>query len=116
VPGTKPRLEVVEGGAGAAAQESASSPSGPRSRARIVAWALAGLLALSVLGFAQQGRRAERLMTRVARLEAELAASEAALQAHRSHLADVRGAVSQLQELVEREPAPARTGGSAGLR
>jgi hypothetical protein len=116
VPGTKPRLEVVEGGAGAAAPESPSSPTGPRSRARIVAWALAGLLALAVLGFAQQGRRAERLMTRVAGLEAELAASEAALQAHRSHLADVRGAVAKLQDLVEREPAKGPSAGAAAPR
>ena len=117
MPGTKPRLEVVEGGAGSAvAPESASSPTGPRSRALIVAWALAGLLALSVLGFAQQGRRAERLSARVAGLEAELAVSEAALEAHQSHLADVRNAVSELQELVGRGPAPARTGGSGALR
>ncbi len=81
----------------------------------VVAWALAGLLALSVLGMAQQGRVAQRLTARVAGLEAELAASEAALEAHRGHLDDVREAVSELQELVAREPAPARIRGSAGL-
>jgi uncharacterized protein HemX len=111
----RPRLEVVEGGAGAApgGKPASSAPapatdsaSGGRSRAVVVAWALAGLLALAVLGFAQQGRRAERLTARVGVLESELAASEAALEAHRSHLSDVRGAVAELQELVARDPAP----------
>jgi len=120
VPDARPRLEVVEGGAGAAgaappgAAQQASG--GNRSRAVVVAWALAGLLALAVLGFAQQGRRAERLTARVGVLEAELAASEAALEAHRRHLDDVRGAVSELQELVGRDPAPRRTPPSPGLR
>lgn len=101
----RPRLEVVEGGAGSGESAPAAPLPRRRSRAVVVAWALAGLLALALLAFAQQGRRAEHLEARVTGLTAELAASEAALAAQRSHLDEVRGAVSQLQELVERDPA-----------
>ena len=97
---------MVEGGAGGGQPTQRAVQ--PRSRAVIVAWALAGLLALSVLGFAQQGRRAERLEARIVGLESQLSASQAQLDAHRSHLEDVRGAVAQLQELVARDPAPLR--------
>jgi len=104
----RPKLEVVEGGASVPGEPAPQAEGGGRSRAVVVAWALAGLLALAVLGFAQQGRRAERLTARVAALQSELAASQAALEAHRSHLDDVRGAVAELQELVARDPAPSR--------
>ena len=104
----RPRLEVVDGGGGTAPRPQPAAPAPPRRRSRavLVAWALAGLLAVALVGIAQQGRRAEALAGRVTALEGELETAQAALSAHRAHMDAVRVSVSDLQALVEREPVP----------
>lgn len=113
----RPRLEVLSGGP--EVQEGpapAASPAAPAPRReRGPGWVLAALLGMALLALAIQTRRAvtlsdevEALNGEVGRLVTELAHTQTALEAHRSHLSEVRGAVEQLRELVIREPSPAR--------
>jgi hypothetical protein len=65
---------------------------------------LLALLVLALAGLGLESRRAVRLEARVEGLSAQLAVTEAALEAHRSHLDEVRGSVAALQELLSRGP------------
>ena len=104
---TRPRLEVVEGGASAESAAPAAQPPPVRRRAVTLAWVLAALLVLAVAGMVRQGQRAGALESRVTGLEADLQTAQGALNAHREHLGAVRASVAELQALVEREPTPA---------
>jgi hypothetical protein len=97
----RPKLEVLPGGGGSA--EPAPAPEAPRGGRRLV-WLLGVLLALAVIGLGIESRRAAELSGRVERLSAELAVTQAALRAHRSHLDEIRSSVAELQMLVERDP------------
>jgi len=123
VAGDRTPLEVLPGGSQAAPEQPASAPasaslpdSAPRRRGR--SWVLALLLAAVLVALGLQSRRAATLSADVAaldaeigRLGAELAESHSALEAHRSHLVEVRAAVDRLLELVS--SAPETPGGSA---
>jgi hypothetical protein len=97
----RPKLEVVPGGSGA--PEPAPEPQRARG-GRWLVWLLGILLVLAAIGLGIESRRASELSGRVERLSAELAVTQAALSAHRSHLDEVRASVAQLQALVERDP------------
>jgi len=100
----RPKLEVVPGGGGSA--EPAPASTAPWGGRRLI-WLLGILLALAVIGLGIESRRAADLSGRVERLSAELAVTQAALRAHRSHLDAVRASVAELQVLVERDPVSA---------
>ena len=106
----RPRLEVVEGGAASVepAQAASHVPLSLVRRVGTLAWVLAGLLALALVGVGHESRRADQLAAELMGLHAQLATSQAALEAHEEHLGAVRGAVARLQTLVSQEPtAPA---------
>ena len=100
----RPKLEVVPGGGGSA--EPAPASTAPWGGRRLI-WLLGSLLALAVIGLGIESRRAAELSGRAERLSAELAVTQAALRAHRSHLDEVRASVAELQMLVERDPVSA---------
>ena len=100
----RPKLEVVPGGGGS--PEPAPAPP-PAWGGRRLIWLLGILLALALVGFGIESRRAAELSGRVELLSAELGATQAALRAHRSHLDEVRASVAELQMLVERDPLSA---------
>jgi hypothetical protein len=109
----RPKLKAVgEGGKETApgdARPSASAPeAAPTSRAT---WLLAGLLLLAFLALVIQTSRVGALSGQVDRLSADLAGARTALLAYEGRLATVREVVgdlslrvSQLDELVRRDP------------
>ena len=109
---TRPKLEVVPGGA--ASEPDARATEDARG-SRWPFWVLLVLLAATLVGLVLESRRAEGLQASVrsleavvSELEAELYASEAAVSAHRTHLDDVRSFVAELTALVGRDPEAAR--------
>ncbi len=114
----RPKLEVVRGGEDSGSpppRSETAEPSGTSRRSRLAGWALFGLLVVALVGLVLESRRATGLATRVGslenvigELEAELTAAEGAISAHRAHLDDLRSFVSELSELVARDPEQAR--------
>ncbi|MBW2267608.1 MAG: hypothetical protein JRH16_03450 [Deltaproteobacteria bacterium] len=111
----RPKLEVVpDGDSRPGSSEPVPGDETPRV-GRWSLWALLGLLAVALLGLALENRRATGLVVQVGllenaigELETELSAAEAAVSAHRAHLGDLRSIVSELSELVKRDPEQGR--------
>lgn len=99
-----PKLEVIHG----RSEAQVSPPTAERDAGNrnLLAWALAGLLAVALLGLGVQSRQAAELRVEVTALTAELDATQQALDAHEKHLDRVRSSIAQLQELADRDPSP----------
>ena len=99
-----PQLEVIHGGSEA---EASASIAERDSRDRnLLAWALAGLLAVALLGLGLQSRQAAELRVEVTALTVELDATQQSLDAHEQHLDRVRSSIAELQQLVSQGPTP----------
>jgi hypothetical protein len=111
-------LKLVDESAGSGATQDAS-PSAPESaptdrgiRGRsLPAWLFAVALIVFSLAIGWQAQLAGELEAEVAGLEAQLEHTSALLDAHRTHLSEVRGGVHELSErlqglrsLVDRDP------------
>ena len=103
---SRPKLQVVPGGAAPEVREAPAVASAREVSRGWVPWLLLGLLLVTLLGLGVEARRADQLEARVAGLEADLGAAEAALTSHRQHLDAVRASVAELTELVMRDPEP----------
>ena len=115
--GSERPVEAADSGAPGVSREipeSESDDSGEERRSGLPFW----LFVLALVIFSGvvfwQIRRAGELEAQVVQLEEQLAETEALLEAHRSHLVEIRGGVhalsdrlGALQELVDREPASA---------
>ncbi len=99
-----PQLEVIHGGS--EAKVSASIAERDSGDHNLLAWALAGLLAVALLGLGVQSRQAAELRLELTALTAELDATQQALDAHEKHLDRVRSSIAQLQELADQDPSP----------
>ena len=96
-----------------ARSESGSSPDASRStpgtgpthrqsdRRSLSGWLLVVALIISFLLIAWQARVASELEAEVAGLEAQLELTGALLDAHRTHLSEIRGGVHELSERLE---------------
>ena len=99
-----PQLEVIHGGS--EAKVSASIAERDSGDHNLLAWALAGLLAVALLGLGVQSRQAAELRLELTSLTAELDATQQSLGAHQQHLDRVRSSIAELQQLVSQEPTP----------
>ena len=111
-------LKLVDesAGSGATQDESPSAPeSAPTGRGirgrSLPVWLFAVALIVFSLVIGRQAQLASELETEVAGLEAQLEHTSALLDAHRTHLSEVRGGVHELSErlqglrsLVDRDP------------
>ena len=108
MPEARPRLALLGSEAAPAQQTSGAPERSGRQPRRWGLLALAAALLLALAGRTLQTRRTVILSERVDGLAVELTTTRLALEAHRSHLDDVRVSVAELQELVNSDPgAPA---------